>query len=330
MINSLFVLIGTFIGAGFASGKEVFNFFSIFNLYSFLGIALFSLLTFLVIFKVLQLKNQYNMSTYCDVLDYYDKKYQYFNPKIFLFLVNLFLVISFYIMVCALCTLFYDKFFISKLLTVLIVSLICYIVFSKNDIHFIYSLNLLLIPVIIIFIILLGIKNISFNNLYLDVGSFPFACILKCLFYFSYNSLLIIPILFQLDIPKNKILIFSLAFSFIIFILMSILNLILLINFNLICAKELPILHISNLNGNVYSLLYFFIFLSAIITTLISSGFAFCNNLINNKKLKIVVFLLVSFIFSVISFSSLINFFYTVLGLIGFIQIFLILLSYNN
>lgn len=33
MINSILVIIGTIIGAGFASGKEIFTFFNVYGLY---------------------------------------------------------------------------------------------------------------------------------------------------------------------------------------------------------------------------------------------------------------------------------------------------------
>lgn len=325
MLNSLFTLIGTFVGAGFASGKEVFNFFSIFGVYSFIEIIIFSFLFFLIIYKVLKLKNNFKLNSYEEFLLYLEKKYKFFNAKIFIFLVNIFLLVSFYIMVCALCTLFYDKFNIAKYITVLITILICYFIFIKNNIGFIYSLNLLLMPVLILFIILLGIKNINFYVPLYYNSSFTFMSLVKCMLYFSYNSLLIIPILFKINVNQENILKLSFWFSFITFILINILNLILLINFKLINNYDLPIFHISIGNGPIFSFLYFYIFLSAILTTMISSGFAFCNNLNKNKKIIIIIFLLFSFIFAFLSFSNLINFFYSLLGYIGLLQIILIL-----
>ncbi len=37
MLNAVFVIIGTIIGAGFASGKEIFTFFNIYGGYGILG-----------------------------------------------------------------------------------------------------------------------------------------------------------------------------------------------------------------------------------------------------------------------------------------------------
>jgi len=98
--------------------------------------------------------------------------------------------------------------------------------------------------------------------------------------------------------------------------------------YNLIYNLELPILYISNSSIKIFSFLYFFIILSAIFTTMISSGYSFINNFNkNNFNIKLIIFLLFSFIFCIFSFSDLINFFYPLFGVIGFIQIFLILIN---
>ena len=64
MLEIIFVLIGTFVGAGFASGKEVFNFFTIFNFYSIISILFFSFLLFIIIFKCLNIKQKLNLNNY--------------------------------------------------------------------------------------------------------------------------------------------------------------------------------------------------------------------------------------------------------------------------
>ena len=46
MFETIFVLIGTFVGAGFASGKEVFNFFTIYSFNGVISIFIFSILLF--------------------------------------------------------------------------------------------------------------------------------------------------------------------------------------------------------------------------------------------------------------------------------------------
>ena len=332
MFKIIFVLIGTFVGAGFASGKEVFNFFTYYSYYGIISIFIFSLLLFLLIFKCLNIKTNLKLNSYNEFIFYLEKKYKFFNHRFFLFIINIFLASSFYIMVTALSSLFDYQFNIAKFITILWTVFICYIIFYKNNINFIYIINSILMPLLIIFIISLCLFNTNLNNIDLNNvknNTNIINAIFMGLLYFSYNSLLLIPIIFDLKInKKNNNFKISFIFSFIIFLITFLINLLLLSFYNSIYNLELPILYISNLSIKIFSFLYFFIILSAIFTTMISSGYSFISNFNkNNFKIKLIIFLIFSFIFCIFSFSSLINFFYPLFGLIGFIQIFLILIE---
>lgn len=330
MFKTIFVLIGTFVGAGFASGKEVFNFFTIYSFNGLISIFIFSILLFCLIYKCLNIKTKLKIKNYNEFIFFLEKKYKFFNHKFFLLIINIFLASSFYIMISALSSLFNYQFNIAKIITISWCIFICFFILYKKNINFIYMINSVLMPILILFIFSLCIFNINFNNINFATfnnNSNIFISIFMGLLYFSYNSLLLIPIIFDLKINKNnnnfKI---SFIFSFIIFIITFLINLLLLSFYNLIYNLELPILYISNSSLKIFSYFYFFIILSAIFTTMISSGYSFTSNFNNNNfKIKLIVFLLFSFIFCLFSFSDLINFFYPIFGLIGFIQIFLIL-----
>ena len=233
-------------------------------------------------------------------------------------------------MIAALSSLFDYQFNIAKLITITWCVFICYFIFYKKNINFIYIINSILMPILILFIISLCLFNTNLNNINFyetNNSSNILTAIFMGLLYFSYNSLLLIPIVFDLKITeKNNNFKISLIFSLIILLLTFLINLLLLSFYNLVCDLELPILFISNSSIKIFSYLYFFIILSAIFTTMVSSGYSFVSNFNkNNFKIKLINFLLFSFVFCVFSFSSLINFFYPLFGLIGFTQIFLIL-----
>ena len=335
MFDIIFVLIGTFVGAGFASGKEMFNFFTIFNLYSFVSIFVFSLLLFFLIFKCINIKKNNNLNSYSDFLLYLEKKYKYFNSKFFLFIINIFLASSFYIMIIALAALFNYQFNIEKYIVVFISIFICFNIFYNKNIDFIYIINRILMPILILFMLMLCYFNINIDNIFsvsLTTNNYSILYAITIgLIYFSYNSLLLIPIVFDLKINYNKSNIsfkISFIYSLIIFILIFFINLLLLCFYSSIYNIELPILYICNNSLKIFLYFYFFIVLSAIFTTMISSGYTFANNFKEkNYTLKLLIFLLFSFIFCFFSFSDLINFFYPIFGIIGFIQIFLILFN---
>ncbi len=331
MFETLFVLIGTFVGAGFASGKEVFNFFTCYFFYGIISIFIFSILLFLLIYKCLNIKTNFKINNYNEFIFYLEKKYKFFNHEFFLFIINIFLASSFFIMVAALSSLFEYQFNIAKFLTIILTVFICFIIFYKKNINFIYIINSILMPILILFVILLCSLNVNLDNLaFYEINSNLnlITAIFMGLLYFSYNSLLLIPIVFNLKIIENKKinLKVSLTFSLIIFLLTFLINLLLLSFYNFVYNLELPILYISNSSYKIFSFIYFFVILSAIFTTMISSGYSFVSNFNeNNFKIKLIIFLAFSFIFCLFSFSDLINFFYPLFGLIGFIQIFLIL-----
>ena len=329
MLDTIFVLIGTFVGAGFASGKEVFNFFTIYSFNGIISIFIFSFLLFLLINKCLNIKTNLQINSYNEFIFYLEKKYKFLNHKFFLIIINIFLASSFYIMIAALSSLFDYQFNIAKFITISWCIIICFFIFYKKHIKFIYIINSILMPILILFIISLCLFNINLNNINFNEtnnSSNIFNAVFMGLLYFSYNSLLLIPIIFDLKINKKNSFKISLIFSLIIFLLTFLINLLLLSYYDLIYNLELPILYISNSSIKTFSYLYFFIILSAIFTTMISSGYSFINNFgKNNFNIKLIIFLLFSFVFCVFSFSSLINFFYPLFGLLGFTQIFLIL-----
>lgn len=332
MFETIFVLIGTFVGAGFASGKEVFNFFTIYSFNGLISIFIFSILLFCLIYKCLNIKIKLKIKHYNDFIFYLEKKYKVFNHKFFLLIINIFLASSFYIMISALSSLFNYQFNVAKIITIIWCILFCFFIFHKKNIKFIYTINSILMPILILFIIFLCIFNINFNNININLNNINnnsnvFISIFMGLLYFSYNSLLLIPIIFNLQINKNNNNFkTSLIFSSIIFFITFLINILLISFYNLIYNLELPILYIANSSIKIFSYLYFFIILSAIFTTMISSGYSYISNFSNNNfKIKLIVFLLFSFVFCLFSFSDLINFFYPLFGLIGFIQIFVIL-----
>ena len=314
MFETIFVLIGTFVGAGFASGKEVFNFFTIYSFNGIISIFIFSILLFYLIYKCLNIKTKLKIKNYNEFILYLEKKYKFFNHKFFLLIINIFLASSFYIMISALSSLFNYQFNIAKIVTVFWCVFICFFIFYKKNINFIYIINSILMPILILFIVTLcafniNLDNINFNEI--NNSSNILVSIFMGLLYFSYNCLLLIPIIFDLKIPeKNNNFKISFIFSLIIFLITILINFLLLSFYDFIYNLELPILYIANYSIKIFSYLYFFIILSAIFTTMISSGYSFISNFNNNNfKIKLIIFLFFSFIFCLFSFSDLINFF---------------------
>ena len=191
MFKIIFLLIGTFVGAGFASGREIFNFFTIYGLSGIVSIFIFSFLLFFLVLKCLNIKEKLNINNYNEFIVYLEKKYSLFNYQIFISIINIFLAASFYIMTSSLASLFSYQFNISKIITVLITIIFCFYILSKNNLTFIYKINSILMPVLISFIFLFSISNINLNNIEFFSGNENiFFSIFMGILYFSYNGIL--------------------------------------------------------------------------------------------------------------------------------------------
>ena len=69
VIKVVFVIIGTFIGAGFASGQEIYLFFFSYGINGLLGILISSILIGYVISKTLIVIKQNNVQNYKEFLE---------------------------------------------------------------------------------------------------------------------------------------------------------------------------------------------------------------------------------------------------------------------
>ena len=69
ILKVVFVIIGTTIGAGFASGKEIYLFFNSYGPKGILGILLSCILTGLIVYKLFAIIQDRNVKTYDDFLN---------------------------------------------------------------------------------------------------------------------------------------------------------------------------------------------------------------------------------------------------------------------
>lgn len=330
ILKVMLVIIGTIIGAGFASGKEIYLFFARYGVNGIIGLIISAISIGIIIYKVLKISIKNNISTYEQLIGRIYKNNQI--KEILKIIINIFLIISFYVMIAGFSAYFSQELGINNMIATCVICILCYITFLGN-IKTIIKVNSLLMPVIILFIIYLIINNIDgFNNIeFSDKGLIQ--AIIKSILFTSYNSIILIPILLSLknyikNIKQAKLV--SILTSIIIFIVsISIYGLLLKIDMN-ISKIELPIVYIAGKMGVMHKYLYGLIILGAIYTSAISAGYGILENYVQNKKAykKIAILMCSSaLIVSRIGFSQLVDFLYPILGILGFLQIFKIILK---
>ena len=328
----VFVIIGILIGAGFASGKEIYIFFYKFGIAGLFGIIFASIFTGIIIYKLLVKIKEKNIKDYNELLNELNKKYPKIN-KLIKYIVNAFLLISFFIMIACFSALINQIFNIPIYVSSTSFCFFCILIFLKNA-HGIIKSNEILIPILIFLIIFLGIKNLSYsiNFNFEELKNINYlGWFFKAFLYVSYNSIILIPVLANLDfkkINKKQIKLISIFSSFFIIILAIIILLLLLRGKYYIHNLELPLLEISTEFGNIFKYLYGLIIIISIFTSSIGAGYSFLKNVSKNKKQYIIYLILISvvgIIVSNIGFSKLVENLYPLFGFLGVLQIIIII-----
>lgn len=281
----------------------------------------------LIIYKTCKIIQKYNIADYEELLNYTIPKKNKLIVETIKNIINIFLIISFFIMCSAFSTYCNETYGINKLIGGSIIATLSYIVL-KNDVKAIIKTNEILMPIIIIFIIVMGviqIKELNLQNSY-NIG---YNATIKGILYANYNSIVLIPMLITLNKQiktKRQIKAISIL-SFVIMLILSMLIFKMQENID-IRNVEMPMLAIAQkIPGNFLDF-YGVMIGIAIFTSAISAGYSLiCNISTKKEQAKIIALMLVliSIPISMISFSNLVNLLYPIFGILGTLQIIFLL-----
>ena len=198
IIKTTLVIIGTIIGAGFSSGQEVLTFFNKYGFFGLIGLIVSMGFIGIIIYKTFRISIKENINSYQNFVEsILPSKLK--QNKILIFtinnIINIFLFISFNIMVAGFSTYFFQEFEIPKIIGSIIIAIISFTIFLKG-INGIVKTNIYLIPVILILIMVLGIEKI--DSISIIQTSKSTCWYISSVLYASYNSICLIPILINL------------------------------------------------------------------------------------------------------------------------------------
>lgn len=322
MLNSILVIIGTIIGAGFASGKEIFTFFNYYGIGGFCGLFISGITIGIVIYKSFCIIINYNITSYSNFISKIFSHSDFIN-SIICNIINIFLFISFVIMVAGFAAYFSQEFHLPHIFGAILISFLSFLTFSKN-IDGLVKINKYFIPFLICIILFLGLKNLNcFAHIQYNSSSLQYSWFISALLYASYNLIIVIPILISLKEyikTKKAAMLVSMGTTFILILIAIILFILLNYYYSDIKNLELPIIFIAAKISNLFKYICGFIILGAIFTTAISSGYGFLYNfnIQNKKRFNILALFMcfVSIILSNLGFSTLLNLLYPILGLL--------------
>lgn len=323
MIKIIFIVIGTFVGAGFASGKEVMLFFFQHGYLGIIGIITSSCFIGVVLYKTIRICQNEHIDKYDQFVNHI---FKYNLTKILIKKwISFFLLISFSVMISGFCSFSKQEFFIEKYVSFFIIILICIYAFNKKIDTVMYLSNIL-VPIIIFFVVYFTLKNFTTNidtsKLFDTKNNYFF--IIHAILYCNYNLLSIIPITIMVSsaiCQKKQAFYLSILCAIIILILSCciffLLNNLSVQDLNL----DFPIVRATEVSKKSYKNIYCMIIAFSIVTTAISVGYTY----IENKKSKLIWLFFFSFIAIQFPFSQLLEFLYPICGLIGFLQSYYII-----
>lgn len=288
-----------------------------------------------IIYKTFRIVLENNISNYEEfIITIMPRKFK--SNKILMHtinnIINIFLLISFNIMVAGFATYFMQELSISKWYGAILIAILTFITLL-NSIDGVIKMNTYLIPIIMVLIGFLGINKIELIDIVsAENRNNSIYWVLSSVLYASYNSITLIPILISL---KNKInlkkesIIITICVAIIMIVLSIIIFLLMNTFINQIYEIEIPILYIASTLGRRFKYIYGVVILIAIFTTAIGSGYGFLSN-INIKRKKYILYAgvmcAVSVLIGQIGFSSLINLLYPIFGYLGIVQIIFLII----
>ena len=323
---------GTIIGAGFASGQEIMSFFVRYGKWGAVGMTVSGVLFVAYIYAVLK-------KIYVCSVDSFSGYFENISGKTVSDAIQLvsygFMMASFCVMVSGSGAVA-EELFGMKTAGILFMAILCFVVFL-NGVSGMVVVNAIMTPVIILGILIMGICT----AMYAYVPTFSKGIKLvtdnfftSALVYVSYNTITLIGVLVPLKerVTSEKVVFFSALLSGVALCIMGMLLIFSMTVFeNEISSAQVPMLYISSKAGAFSEYAYGVVLYMAMITTAVSSGFAFISFVRRyfsiRKEIISFALCLVSVPLAYVGFADLVSKLYGFFGFLGLYILFLVLLD---
>jgi len=326
-----FTFIGAIIGAGFASGQEIRRFFVDYGIVGFFGFMLVAILFMLLGEKIM------NMG-YSSKADSYDKILGYaFRCKwktLFDYIICFFFIASASTMFSgfgALCEQFFElPFAVGSLIMALISFGI--VIFGIEGVMKLSSVAVPILIVLTSYISLNSLKGVELahiTHITENGNGSSLAVVVSSILYVAYNLVMSLPVLAALGASvkeKQRIKRGSIFSAVTIFLFGSIIYFALFMNYDKIQGAEIPIAALTN-SAQIW--LYFISFFFAVLTTAISLLYGIYTRVDKNVN-RFFVICVVSYLLSLVGFSTLVAKLYTVMGVFGVILLVMLMRGYQR
>lgn len=331
------VFIGTIVGAGLASGKEITQFFTSFGAKSFIGILICGAFYIVMGSIISRISIRYNLNSYSDVM-------KTISPNIFGKLTGvittLYLISSASIILAGSGALINQFFGIPKIIGSLIMLALASFFLLRGTTGLI-EVNTFIVPALIATISIITIlyftfcpEIVSFDNV-VNIPAQKDGILISTILYSGYNILcssgVIVPLSTTMKKPKTMIL--GIIFGAIgLSILCTMINLMLTVNQPYIYEYEIPLLFVAKRFGPIIQAILLMIIWLEMFSTEVSDVYSISKTLEQTFKIKfnngIFIVLACALPISQIGFSNLISTLYPIFGVLSLIFISQCILFY--
>jgi len=329
------IYMATIIGAGFASGQEIMQFFSSYYEGGFYGIILAGILFSIIGYVVLDKVYSERIRNYEEFLF---PTVGWFFGWVMEILVTMFMISVFCIMIAGAGGIISDKLSIPYYFAVLIVALLCALVFF-TEIRGIVNISSILTPILIFGILGFGLyiivsKEMAVFNFSGSISKITDNWFFSSLLYVSYNSIASVVVMCSLlpYLKNRKTAVLGGVLGGVMLCFMAIIiNFAIYLFYPHIPTEDLPVMGMVDSYSSVLGNIYTVILLLAMFVSALTAGFGFVERIsskINiSKKVIILVICALSIPLSSVGFSGLISTIYPVFGYMGMFMVFAIVIQ---
>ncbi len=325
--------IGTIVGAGFATGQEILQFFARFGLPGIIGLIITTVLFIYFGFIIMDLGKDLDAESHLDIIKYTGNKFISIITDI---IITFFLFGAFTAMIAGTGALFEQQFAWSSIIGSIIMAVITAMTVLTgfngviNSISIVVPFLLTSVIGISVFSIIKMPPQISSASIDIQQTGLVNNWLLATILYISYNTVISIAVLGPLGVQaKNKKSIkkgailggFGLGLgSFLIYLALS-------GNLSYVAKLEVPMIYIAGSISPIIQIIYAFILIAEVYTTAVGSLFGFTARVDENRRLRgknkivVIVVTIGAFFASLFGFSNLVKYLYPLVGYAGLIML---------
>jgi len=316
ILSIALIYCGAVFGAGFASGREIFSFFSCYKLW---GIAASVFSSFLFSFFGYHIAKYAKNKKLENIEEYLNELFPQNIAKSFSFAASAFLVLSFCIMITGCGTLFYEQFRLPVVFGALFSLVLCFVVI-KNRVSGLETFNFFITPFMIAGVVTLCVMCLKLPKESAVFADEIFSPIISGVLYVSYNMVSATAVL----ISSSKIAKTEREASFggllggiLVAIPLVLMSVILAYHWE-VASYAMPFFSLIHNNFKYLGIICSIVMYFAMLTTAVSSGVSLLDNAESKKGGKYAVLLCIfAFFVSFMPFTQLVLSVYSSFGFVG-------------